>query len=756
MIQDRLIAGGVELDLKENVPFPIDMSIQDYREPDKRARSLSKTTELPYSTTNYNFFISVFDLHSVGSEFSFNPIVKVSAEYYKGSNSVLPNAIIQLKEVKVLNGMPSFVIQLYSEVIDYFLTLANIKVSELDWSEYDHLLTRPVIKDTWSTSPTLGKGYYYPLIERGNGRPGTLIWRTTDMIPYVYLYECFVKMMEYAGVKWRSNFLTSNRFKLLLFGYGGGDYINQTMTPFELNQRKVLLSSGNLNFSKDYTQISVPIGTSFQNINTGNFTITETQDLLGQFNSGALESKFTIQRGGNYKLNITGVVNQLISGVGYTYTGGGDMAISIVKNNTVIDTVYQTTSSDNQAFSFNKTVNVNVQSGETIRIFFSTFANAGTLNVPFTKSITTTAPITMSLESTDVTVVDGATVSLNKFIPEKVCSELFLDIVRIGNLSVSDPDVNGVITLEPSNDFYSSTSVFDDITDLVDQKSEISIKPIANEFAKKFVFRYKENKDYDATVYFKKYNKRYGDLSFDQGSYYSKGEQKFELSVSSIIPYEISPGILVPRFISKDNTGTSKPVDGSPRIMFRNPMKNGEWVFRDSLTTASENLTTYPCVHHFNDWQTPTFDLNFSLVDEVFYTTTVVTTVNSYSEYYDTFINELTSPDGRLVSLYVHWNSTDVKNRDFGKLIMYDGSLFRLNKIIDFDDNISNKNKIELTKVLQANSPIRRSITTPRKVITLASSPLIIGSPGVGTGTPVINGGSNGQVLQYMKAIKSL
>lgn len=756
MINDRLVAGGIELNLKENIPFPIDMTIQDYREPDKRARSLSKTTELPYSDTNYNFFIECFDLHSVGNEFSFNPITKVSASYYKGSNSVLPNAVIQLKEVKIMNEVPSFVIQLYSEVVDYFLSLSNIKVSELDWSDYDHLLTRPVIKDTWLTDPTLGTGYYYPLIERGNGRPGTLIWRTTDMVPYVYLYECFVKMMEYANVKWQSDFITSDRFKLLLFGYGGGDYINQTMTPFELNQRKVLLSGGDLNISLDYIQSDVPVGLSFQSIKTSNFSITEDQDLLDQFTQGAIDSKFTIQKGGNYKINLTGTINQNISGVGYTYSGGGNMMISIVKNNTVIDSVSQQTTSSNQNFTFNKTVNVNVQSGETLRVFITTYPNTGTLNVPVNKTISTVTPISITLESTDTSVLDGSLVSLNKFIPEKVCSELFLDIIRMGNLCVSDPDINGVITLEPDPDFYTSTDDFEDITEVVDHKSEISIKPIANEFSKKFVFRYKENKDYDATVYFKKYNKRYGDLSFDQGSYYSKGEQKFELAVSSIIPYEISPGILVPRFISKDNTGTSKPVEGAPRIMFRNPMKTGSWTFRDSLTTASENLTTYPCVHHFDDWQNPNFDLNFSLVDEVFYTATVVTTYNIYSEYYEKFINELTSSDGRLVSMYVHWNSSNVKNRNFGKLLMYNGALFRLNKIIDFDDNVTNKNKIELTKVLNADSPRRRKITNPRKITGLISAPLITGTPGVGTGTPVINGGSKGQVLQYMKVIKSL
>lgn len=755
MMTDELIANGVSLDLKENVPFPLDMSIQDYREPDKRARSLSKTTELPYTEVNYNFFLASFDLTSLGTDFSFNPIVKVSAVYKKNGVSVLPNAVIQLKEVKVRNGVPSFVVQLYSEVVDYFLTLANIKVSELDWSEYDHTLTRTNIKASWLT--TAGIGYYYPLIERGNGRPGTLIWRTTDMVPYVYLYECFVKMMEYANVKWTSTYLTSTRFKNILFGYGGGEYINKTMTPLEQNQRKVLLTNGNMSFSHLINNINgVPRGLSSMPIKTSFFNITETQDLSGQFVSSPLESRFTIQKGGNYSFNISGTINQLIYGTGFTYTAGGDIAIFIAKNNSVIDSIFKTVTNSDTDFVIDKTVNISAQSGDLLRIFVNTYPISGTADIDYNREITTVVPISMSLQSTDTSVTDGSTVNLNKFIPDKICSELFMDIVRLANLCVSDPDINGVIRLEPSSTFYTATNNFDDISELVDHKNEISIKPIANEFSKQFVFRYKENKDYDAEVYYKKYGRRYGDYSFAQGSYYSKGEQKFELGVSSIIPYEISPGILVPRFISKDNSGVSKPVEGSARVMFRNGLKPGSWTFRDSLTTASETLTTYPCVHHFDNWLAPRFDLNFSLVDEVFYTATVVTTTNTYSEYYERFIEELTSPDGKLVSLYVHWSTTDVKGRNFAKLIMFNGALFRLNKIIDFDDNISNVTKIELTKVLQAKSANRRVISNPRNTPAILDASVLVGSPLVGTGTPVINGGSKGQILEYMKVIRSL
>jgi hypothetical protein len=300
---------------------------------------------------------------------------------------------------------------------------------------------------------------------------------------------------------------------------------------------------------------------------------------------------------------------------------------------------------------------------------------------------------------------------MSKFIPPMKCSEFLIGAMKMFYLTMSEPNIYDVVKFEALSTFYQGTNIFDDITKLIDHEKEIKIEPIANKFPKIHKYEYKENKDGDAVIYFEEFARKYGDYSIEQGSFYAKGENKVSLPWSSIVPYEITTGIQVPRFITIDNNGAVKPNKGAPRVCIWNGLKNGSWTFRNTDdATDFEVLTTYPCIHHFDNWEDPNYDLNYQLVDEVFYPATIVTTKNTFTEYYSQFINEVTSPVGMYVECYVKWSPLDVQNRDFSKLIMIDGALFRLNKIAGFDSDKASSVKIELVKVLEAR---KRRTTKP-------------------------------------------
>jgi hypothetical protein len=321
----------------------------------------------------------------------------------------------------------------------------------------------------------------------------------------------------------------------------------------------------------------------------------------------------------------------------------------------------------------------------------------------------TVVPITIDLISDDTSITDGNMVKLGRFLPIMKCSDLLLSAIRQFNLYISEQSNDGVVKIESLMPFYSNTNDFNDISELVDTTKPIVIKPAANEYPKNIIFTFKKATDFDNMRYLDKYEEEYGDMKFVQGSYYSKGDQKTELAWGTIVPFQISGTILVPRFIKIENN-IAKPNAGPGRIMFRNGLKSGSWTFNDTVGTGFELLNTYPCVHHFDNWQNPTMDLNFKLVNEVYYTATIVTSANCYSEYYSTFINEMTSPAGKIVNLSVHWNEIDIKNRDFGKLLMIDGSLFRLNLIKEFSADVQTTTEIELVKVLKARKRAGKQI----------------------------------------------
>ncbi|NTW90976.1 MAG: hypothetical protein HGA35_03460 [Erysipelotrichaceae bacterium] len=109
-------------------------------------------------------------------------------------------------------------------------------------------------------------------------------------------------------------------------------------------------------------------------------------------------------------------------------------------------------------------------------------------------------------------------------------------------------------------------------------------------------------------------------------------------------------------------------------------------------------------MHHFDNYQNPTFDLNWGLPIQLAYQNNVVTTDNLYRRYHERFIKEITGKDSKLVELYVKFNSNDIANLDFSKSIMWNGVLFRLNEVRDFDNNLTTSTQIEIVRIIEANN----------------------------------------------------
>jgi hypothetical protein len=289
---------------------------------------------------------------------------------------------------------------------------------------------------------------------------------------------------------------------------------------------------------------------------------------------------------------------------------------------------------------------------------------------------------------------------------------------------MTDIDSNSV-EIAPFPSFYSNTNQFDDWSELLDIGKEIIVKPAANEYGKNVKFMFAQIEETDAVNHFTKWGKRYGDLTHNQGSYYAKGDKEIKLKWGTIVPYDIGTTqvVTVPRFMIIDPfTGNTKPCKPVPRIMNRLGLVSGGWTLKNADGGAQQDFTTYPAVHHFNSRTNPTFDLNFMLVDEVYYPTTVVTTTNAFSEYYFDMINEIVSPEGKLISAYFRLDNEMIEDFNFKRLIMINGALFRVNKIIDFDSDIQATTKVELIKVLSAKSRNRKQLNLP--VVTLPSDVL--------------------------------
>jgi len=710
---DELIAEGYSLDLFDGIPVPMTYAIADVKEPAKRKQSFSKQTDLPDTANNNAFFTGAFSLTATENGILFDPTAKVEIKLYKRGVKVL-DGVMKLDKVTINNGVIRYTVTLLSDSVDFFQLLSTITINELDWSAYDHALTRVNIKASWTATP--GTGYYYGLMERGNARLGTLIWRTTDLYPYAYFAEILQKSLDFAGIEWDSDFLDSARVQNLVFGFGGGEI--KTISPSDLNQRKVEIDNGD--FTDTYTTniqslvgsfVSYSPAISFKNpFNDDVFTSTITQDILTQFDNG----EFSVQRSGNYSLNIGFIFDYLVNYGTMTFSYIQGFNLRIKKNGLIINTLQSSSlfyTSDNGTINLSGQINLSLTSGDVISFelrtgIVKTEITGGSDPQNVSIDFTTNTPITIDLNCIDTTISDGDTVQLGLYLPSMTCSEFLMGAIKQFNLYLSEPDINGTVQIEPLTDFYSATNVFTDISKLIDHSKPIQIRPSANEYAKNISFKFKKATEYDAIRYADKWGEEYGDYSFTQSSYYAKGEQRTELPWGTCVPYDVGGGVVIPRF-AKLEGNTLKVQAGPPRLMFRLGEVSGNIVLRNNDDATSESLTVYGGLHHFDDPSDPEFDLNFKLVNEVYYTTTIVTTVNSYSEYSSTFINEMISKAGQLVSASVYWNEIDIKNRNWGKLLMIDGALFRLNLINEFSPDAQATTEIELVKVLKAKKARR-------------------------------------------------
>jgi hypothetical protein len=750
---DKLIVDGFTLDLADKVAIPISLSIADRKDPSQRKRNFSKQIDIPATAKNMLFFSGTFSLTVNDLGVNFDATQKSTAVYEKNGVSILKNAILKLDDVTMLNEeVFMFKCTLLSESIDYFLLLSTISVSELDWSEYNHALTRANIIASFTAAT--GSGYYYPLIERGIPRIGTTTWRTTDMIPYVYEREVLIKMFEWAGIPLTSALFETDLFKQYVWGYGGG--ILPTLSSIEQDKRLINLDSGDYqeNLSPSFwTGTTIRTYFFYQNTNPFRdavFTSTITQDDLLQFDNGEI----TVQYSGNYNITLAMSLSYQVNLGAYTLLLMSGLKLIMYKNGLPVNYMFSIGEQIvNPAGTGTLTLNTNLSKALTLQsgdvLSFGIYAGDARVTSPsgvFTTSINVdisiNTPITIDFVSTDTTITDGGTVVLSNYLPEMKCSDFLLGSIRQHNLDLSEPDEDGVVTIESLNEFYQPTSTFDDWSELVDHEKTFVVSPTANDYKKNIQFIFKDSKDFDSEQYLNKYNQRYGDLDYEQGSYFAKGIQKIELPWSMGIPYEIAPNILVPRFIKITDGGAVTPNKGASRLMLRNGQKTGAWTLIDSDGSGlSSILTEYPCVHHFDDYQNPVFDMSFKLVEELFYIASVVTNLNSFSSLYFEYINEMTNVAGKLATGYFKLDSYIVNNIDFSKLKMINGSLWRLNQVIDFDDNVQETTKVELIKVLKAKSPKRKQLIFKPKPPIIGSG--IFSSPdGVGVDVVVISGGA--------------
>ena len=736
-MNSKLIVNGIELDLSENIAVPLNLSISDVKEPEKRKRSYSKSIKLEGTSNNMQFFMSAYSLSMdilQSSNVSFNPAIRNPCEFYKNDLLIFKGKL-KLNEVIIQDKNYYFDCTLFSDAVDIFAKLKEKKLNELDWSEYDHTLTRDNVVNTWMQGVHVNGvftrnfgadsygyqpqsfGYIYPIVDYGYNKPSTSTFRTNQLYPFVYVKEAIKKILNEAlegeniEVDYSTSFFTSANMQKLIYGFGGGDVMKLNSTYS--NDMKVeadgdILSQTITGYPRYYTDLNgnkqfkhFEFNSAYNIFKDISFTAPPTQN-INYINTTT--GTLTINASGIYDINLSG--NLIYTHAGINSAGSYEVEIYV---DGVLTRTTRRTMTNGTLCSISLNPNLNLKAGQKLTfniLFFLNKKDGSIITVDVND-------IHLTLTARD-TIVDGSPITLNNSLPDIKCSEFLKGIMNLFYAYMSDPIYNVVtnkstIYIDTFNNYYKAPSNYDDWTDKVDYQREITIQSNSLVQGSNYIYKFSEEKDFLNNEYKRLTGLNYGEKSI-QLSTWATGDVKIELPFNTYVPYKVeNTNLIYSKIIDQsiDTTGkeTIKPYKGKGMLTFYNGFRTEPITIRNTNDDTQTTYTVYPFTHHIryreNQNFDPLFDLHFASRNYTFDGLQVIPDQkNTYDYYHARFVNEMTSENSKLLSLYLKLNYKDIHDLDFSKLKMIDGILYRLNTIKDFDLDAYGTTQVELLKYL--------------------------------------------------------
>lgn len=766
----EVFINGEQLDLFEGFPIPINMSVADVREPNKRKNTFTKTITVPSSAANNRLFKHIYNVNTSGG---FDPSVKAEALVLDGGiTQIEGNA--QLKAITTTDHFDrAYEIVIFGEVVDIFQSIGESRLNELDLSEYDHELSKTNQINSWGTSIkvngidtafSLGTGYVYPYIDKGNYT--NLNEQSVDSLsPAIYFKTIMDKIFESVGKTYTSTFLTSAPFINLIM-----PHVNSRL---ELSDAQVSDRLYNAGMTTDLNAGGAAVGVGLSGILTGSIPMDDDSTGANFDNGGNYDTvayEYTVPDNGYYSFFSKAYAGfDLTPNTGVTvdcdYAGGVVCTTSIKKNGVAIatdavncridlvdnitgsfstpdvDTVpsvnFSGGASQTKNLMFPQANNILCAAGDVITIEYEFFAvgvfpNSGASNPlnKFVDSATGTTYYDGDIEffirdnSTwynkvqNKGVPEGGTVEVSQTLPDMLQTEFISNVVKAFNLYI-EPDKNTAnnYIIEPRDDFQASGNVIN-WTDLLSHDKEQVLTPLGALNAGRYLYTYKEDRDHFNQLYTNSWGEIYGEEEYDINNDFIKNEVKTELTFAPTPLADDGVSDLVcPRIISTDSNNVAKPYAGLPRMLYYSGLRTltvGSWNYY-SVDEGDTVEYEYPYCGHLDDPFSPSLDLNFGVVNEVYYDDSVQPIVwtdnNLFNVYHKKLIQEITDKDSVIFTGYFNIKTKDIKDLSFTNRFYFLDAYWELHRVIDFNPNGNELTKCEFLKLTNYNPHTETTIS---------------------------------------------
>jgi hypothetical protein len=697
------------LDLSQDLSSEFTYAIDDIQDFASRNTNFSKTIVLPGNAVNNKLFGHIFEFGSsnfynelddnVG--YNFNATKAAPCVIYVDKIQIF-KGILRLLEITIDRGTIEYECAVFGELGGFVNAIGNAKLEDLDFSQYDHAWTYTNIVNSWnqaSGTTANGYGYFYPLIDYGQvSHSNKKNWQFSAFRPAMFVKEYMDKIITNAGYTYESQFFNTDFFRRLVIPNNQKAIKKSTTTG--LNAAATVQTYYNTTEVK-WTPISL-----------GNFTINGTNDT------------FTYSSATPFTGTIT------LSMLGQVLSNGTILEFQLRKNATAIGSY---TASPNLGDYFDFTIelsNQTIAQNDTISVhIISDIGGSGILVDSGQLLIISTTPQLVPLNY-------GDTIIINDTLPKGIFQRDFLSsVVKLLNLYiVEDTTLDKHLIIEPFINFYEGTSNFLQVNDLeenllidnqdllllddsfaqhidwsdkVDRNKPMKITPMGELNGRYFEYKYKSDSDYYNEDYSKRYNEGYADFIEDTGFEFSTDKQTAELifSPTVIVGYqnEDKRFSTIFKLSNTQNNQSEDKMESNIRIFqVRKITGVSGWHIRRDNGNEGDELFSYGWGGHLDNPNTPTSDLNFGVPKEIYFTlSSQYPTANMYNAFWSSYVAEITDKDSKLLSCYLYLKLTDIFSLDFSKLIYIDGSLWRLNKVIDYNPTVPNSTRCEFLKVIE-------------------------------------------------------
>jgi hypothetical protein len=701
---------GNRLDLFQDLGADLTYVIDDIKDFSSRNTSYSKTINIPGNANNNKIFGHIYDLNISNNYgynttdpnfgYNFNPSKHASCIIYHNKIQIF-KGIIRLLEITINKGMIEYQCSVFGELGGFASAIGNSLIEDLNGFEvYNQTWTEGNVVNSWNASG--GTGIVFPLIDYGNCKNNAPDYHLDAFRPSFFVYEILNKIISTAGYTYESSFMNTAIFKNLIIPNNKAD-LEEVVSDL-LNAQCFNQTTTSTDYLFVFGSISQYL---FTNTSGSTFTFIGTTGTSGTMSlkgTGLLRSTKNV----TVHINLNGApyYNIVIPQTGNVSTTFSiDVSFPITLTNNDYFTVDFTTAAGlNPNFSF---TSQNI-------VFDFTATNGQTIKANY-----------------------GASLNMKNLLPKGILQkDFFVSICRMFNLYIwEDPGNTKKLYIEPYVDFYQinggqlkindfgelllhgepgdSTGLLllSDPTvdalqwnDKLDYSQTLSIKPMSELNARFYKFSYADDDDFYTEAYKKKYTVNYGDRKEDTGYEFANDEHE-----TNII---FAPGVLVGRSgdqkiamnIFKSSAGVEERKDHVIRIALFKKITGVPTYHINNLYPNNGNLSTqtsYGYAGHLDHPTTPSADISFGVPKEILFTISSYPTTNLFTSFWTDYLGEITGKDSKLLTCYLYLTIEDIYKLDFSKFIYLNGSLWRLNKIEDFNPNASQTTKVEFLKVLE-------------------------------------------------------